>query len=414
MQNVDLAIVGGGPAGLAAAIKAKEAGLERIVLIERGEYLGGLLDQCIHNGFGLSYFEQDLTGPEYAQRFIDKASRLGIECLLNSMVVRLFADRRLVISNGKGISHLAAKAIVLSMGCRERTREALKISGSRPAGVLSAGRAQRYINVYGFIPGKKAVVLGSGDVGMIVARRLALEGVEVSAVVEALPYLGGLIRNKVQCLDDFNIPLLLKHTITEIRGTERLKGVTIAGVDALWNPIPGTQRELECDTLLISAGLIPENELSRMSGILLDPLTGGPSVTNTLETSVSGVFAAGNVLHVNDLVDNVSNEGEKAGLNAANFVMGKSGGKTLNLRLKPANNVRCVVPQAVKTLEDVTLSLRVREPAEKVRITVGGRVLKTLRAVRPGEMVKVLLSSQNLAELSSSCEETNVACESGG
>ena len=326
-QDIDVAIIGGGPAGLAAAIKAKEAGSDKVVIIERGEYLGGLLDQCIHNGFGLFYFNEDLTGPEYGQRLIAKAKDLGVEPLLKTMVVKLSPDRKIAISNENGFTYLSPKAIILAMGCTERTREALGIPGTRPAGIFTAGTAQRYVNVEGYIPGKEVVILGSGDVGMIMARRLTLEGVEVRAVVEVLPYIGGLIRNEVQCVHDFDIPIFLQHTVTEVHGQERVNAVTIAQVDKEWNPIVGTERMMRCDTLLISAGLIPENELSRMAGIELDPITGGPIIDANMETSIPGIFAAGNVIHVNDLVDNVSLEGEVAGSSAANFALGKATSK---------------------------------------------------------------------------------------
>jgi NADPH-dependent 2,4-dienoyl-CoA reductase/sulfur reductase-like enzyme len=412
LKEVDVAVIGAGPAGLAAAIKAKEAGLNKVVIVERGEYLGGLLDQCIHNGFGLFYFGEDLTGPEYAQRFIEKANDIGVESLLKSMVVRMFPDRRLVISNDKGLTHLSAKAIVLAMGCRERSRESLNIPGTRPAGILTAGTAQRYVNIYGYIPGKEVVILGSGDVGMIMARRLTLEGVTVKAVVEVLPYVGGLIRNEVQCLHDFDIPVLLEHTVSEIHGKERVEAVTIAQVDRKWNPIAGTERTMKCDTLLISAGLIPENELSRMAGIELDPVTGGPVVDSAMETSIPGIFAGGNVLHVNDLVDNVSREAEIAGASAANFAMEKVTPKKPKVSLRAGENIRYIMPQTITAGEEVTLSMRVKEPAEKVRLKVGHILTKVLRVVKPSEMVQVAISSQEWQKISGEINELVVDCES--
>ena len=412
MKEVDVAVIGAGPAGLAAAVKAKEAGLDRVVVVERGEYLGGLLDQCIHNGFGLFYFGEDLTGPEYAHRFIEKVNDLRVESLLKSMVIRIYPDRRLAVSNDKELINLSAQAIVLAMGCRERSRESLKISGTRPAGILTAGTAQRYVNVHGYIPGKEVVILGSGDVGMIMARRLTLEGVTVKAVVEVLPYVGGLIRNEVQCLYDFDIPVLLEHTVSAIHGKDRVEAVTIAQVDKRWNPIAGTERTIECDTLLISAGLIPENELSRMAGIDLDLVTGGPVVDNNMETSIPGFFAGGNVLHVNDLVDNVSREAEIAGASAANFAMGKIPTQKPKLRLRAGENIRYIMPQTINLGEEVTLSMRVKEPAEKVRIKVGPILTKGLRVVKPSEMVQITISSQEWQKISFEINELVVDCES--
>jgi NADPH-dependent 2,4-dienoyl-CoA reductase/sulfur reductase-like enzyme len=415
MREVDVAVIGAGPAGLAAAIKAKEQGLDKVVVIERSEYPGGLLDQCVHNGFGLSYFGQDLTGPEYSHRFIEKANDLKVEFLLNCMVVRLFPDRRLVVSSDKGLASLSAKAVVLAMGCRERTREALNISGTRPAGILTAGTAQRYVNLYGYLPGKEVVILGSGDVGMIMARRLMLEGARVNAVVEVLPYIGGLIRNEVQCLHDFDIPVMLEHTVTEIHGKERVEAVTISRVDKSWNPVAGTARTVECDTLLISAGLIPENELSRQAGIELDPVTGGPVVSCSLETSIPGIFAGGNVLHVNDLVDNVTLEAELAGAGASDFATGKLKSRQgAVIHLKAGENVRYIVPQTVFAGDDVTLSLRVREPAGKARINVGEIYSKGFRAVKPSHMVRLSITSREWRKLGGDVNELVVDCAPGG
>jgi NADPH-dependent 2,4-dienoyl-CoA reductase/sulfur reductase-like enzyme len=411
-HEVDVVVIGAGPAGLAAAIKAKETGAERVAIIERAERLGGLLDQCIHNGFGLFYFKEDLTGPEYAYRFIEKANDLGVDALLQSMVLRISPEREVTFSNENGLTTLHPKAIVLAMGCRERNRESLRIPGTRPAGIFTAGTAQRYVNIEGFIPGREVVILGSGDVGMIMARRLALEGVDVKAVVEVLPYVGGLIRNEVQCLHDFDIPLFLEHTVTNIHGPQRVEAVTIAKVDRDWNPIPGTERVIECDTLLISAGLIPENELSRMTGVELDPITGGPRVNEMMETTVHGIFAGGNVVHVHDLVDNVSREAELAGASAAAFAMEKVAPAKRRISLKAGENIRYVVPHDITGEKEVNLYMRVKEPQEMVRLKVGDILSRGLRAVKPSEMVKVELSSKELAKIGENVSELVVNCES--
>jgi thioredoxin reductase len=416
MNEVDVAVIGAGPAGMAAAIKAKEAGAENVVLLERDAQTGGLLHQCIHNGFGLLYFQEDLTGPEYAWRFTEKLMDTGVQTLLETMVIGITKNREIKAVNSKnGLISFQPRSIVLAMGCRERTRGAINISGTRPAGVLTAGTAQRYVNVEGFIPGKKAVILGTGDIGMIMARRLALEGVEIAAVLEILPFVGGLIRNEVQCLHDFAIPVFLKHTVTQIHGEERLEAVTVAQVDADGNPVAGTERIIECDTLLLSVGLIPENELSQMIGIELDPVTGGAVVTETRETSVPGIFAGGNVLHVHDLVDNVTRESELAGECAARFARGDRmpAGK---ITLKPGRNIKYIVPQTISGIGDVTLYLRVREPARNVRFEVGGVIVgKTRLGVKPSSMEKIELQSELLKRLSlDSTAELVVNCLSRG
>lgn len=322
----DIAVIGGGPAGMAAALEAHRQGAKKVLIIERNLELGGILQQCIHHGFGLHFFRAELTGPEYAQRFINLVKETEIQVFLETMVLEITSECKIFAVNSEaGMLEIEAKAIVLAMGCRERTRGALRIPGSRPAGIFSAGTAQRYVNIDGYLPGKKAVILGSGDIGLIMARRFTLEGAKVQAVVEALPHPAGLTRNVVQCLEDFEIPLYLESTVVEIHGKKRLEAVTIAKVDGAWNPISGTEQEISCDTLLLSVGLVPENELSSQAGITLDPVTGGPIVDESLMTNLPGIFACGNVLHVHDLVDNVSTESAKAGEFAAEYARKKEG-----------------------------------------------------------------------------------------
>lgn len=413
-QAIDVAVIGAGPAGLAAAIKAKEAGAEHITIIERAEHPGGLLHQCIHNGFGLTYFNEDMTGPEYARRFIEKVLDLKVNLQLESMVLDLTAGKNITLSSKDGLRTLYAKSVVLAMGCRERTRQQIMIPGTRPAGIFTAGTAQRYVNVEGYIPGKRIVILGSGDVGMIMARRLTLEGAKVEAVVEILPYIGGLIRNEVQCVHDFNIPLFLEHTVTEIHGLKRVQGVTIAKIDKNQEPIEGTEKEIECDTLLTSVGLIPENELSLKAGIELDPITGGPIVNDMMETSIPGIFAGGNVVHVNDLVDNVTFESEVAGACAADYAMEKAPPAKRKISLKAAEGIRYVVPHTIGTEKQVTLSMRVLEPAEKVSIRIGNVLTKSLRAVKPSEMLKVVLTPEDMAKIEEGVSEIEVSCQKRG
>jgi NADPH-dependent 2,4-dienoyl-CoA reductase/sulfur reductase-like enzyme len=415
LKDVDVAVIGSGPAGMAAAIKAKETGAENVVIMERAEQLGGLLHQCIHNGFGLLYFKEDLTGPEYAHRFVEKVMDSGVRPLLQTMVVGISPRRDVTaVSSQQGYIAFRARSIVLAMGCRERTRGALNIPGSRPAGIFTAGTAQRLVNVEGFIPGKKVVILGSGDVGMIMARRLTMEGAKVEAVVEILPYVGGLIRNEVQCLHDFNIPLLLGHTVSQIHGEKRVEAVTVARVDKDKNPIAGTERQIECDTLLLSVGLIPENELSLMAGVELAPITGGPVVDEGRQTSVPGIFAGGNVVHVHDLVDNVSWESELAGQSAAEFIVGGKQAAGRRVNLKPGRNIRYIVPHTVSCEKDVSLYMRVNEPEENVRIKVGSIMTKAVRAVKPGEMLKLELSQAQLNKLKEGTAEIVVDCEKKG
>ena len=411
LQDVDVAVIGGGPAGIAAAIKARETGAQNVVILERAEKMGGLLYQCIHNGFGLFYFNEDLTGPEYAHRFVEKAMDTGVEGLPETMVTDISPERQITaVSKEEGYLTFRPASIVLAMGCREKSRGALGIPGTRPAGIFTAGTAQRFVNVEGFIPGKRIVILGSGDIGMIMARRLTLEGAEVAAVVEMLPYIGGLIRNEVQCLHDFDIPLLLEHTITRIHGEQRIEAVTVARVDDGKRPIAGTERRIECDTLLLSAGLIPENELSLMAGVELDAATGGPTVDETRQTSISGIFAGGNVVHVHDLVDNVSWESELAGESAARSAMGGKGAQG-KIKLKAGRNIRYIVPQTISGQNKVTLYMRVNDMEEGVRLKIGNIMSKGLRVVKPSEMLKVELAPEQLEKLKEGTSEIIVDCE---
>ncbi len=403
-SHVDLAIIGGGPAGLAAAVSAKEQGVDDILVIERDHRLGGILQQCIHSGFGLHQFGEELTGPEYAARYIERLKEMGIAYCCDTMVTDITVDHHLTcVSHEGGLQEIEAGAIILAMGCRERNRGALAIPGTRPAGVYTAGTAQRFVNKMGYLPGKKAVILGSGDIGLIMARRLTLEGAEVKAVLELRPFSGGLKRNIVQCLDDFKIPLLLSHTVTEIHGEDRLTAVTIAEVDSHFVPIEGTKREIECDTLLLSVGLIPENELAKAAQVELDPLTGGAKVDENRETSVSGIFSCGNVLHVHDLVDYVSDEAEIAGRAAARYLRGR-----LNVRAAlptvAGKGVGYIIPQCV-TGNDGDLRLYFRSdavfPGAVIRVKSNGKELikKNKRIVTPGEMETVTLKKENLSSL---------------
>ena len=400
--NCDVAIVGGGPAGLAAAVSAKENGAKNVLIIERDNALGGILQQCIHPGFGLTRFKEELTGPEYYSRFIDKAEELGVEYLLNSMVLEVNSeDKKVICANSQyGLTEVSAGAIVLAMGCRERTRANIVIPGTRPSGLYTAGSAQRLINRQNVMVGKKVVILGSGDIGMIMARRMTLEGAKVVMVVELMDFLAGLTRNRVQCLDDFGIPLKLAHTITKIEGNERVTGVRVAPVDANKKPILEKEELVECDTVLFSVGLIPENELSNKAGIAINRITNGPVVNQYMQTSKPSLFACGNVVHVNDLVDNVSKESEQAGKYAALYAMGKLCDDNREVEIKTGNNVRYVCPHKLlvnKENEKVTLFFRVLAPELNVTLRVldGDTVIakkKELR-VNPGEMCNIVIET---------------------
>lgn len=403
-MNCDVAIVGGGPAGLAAAVAAKKEGAEKVLIIERDESLGGILQQCIHPGFGLKLFKEELTGPEYFGRFIDEAMELGVETLMNSMVLEVTENQVICVNSKFGVTYVNAKSIVLAMGCRERTRANIMIPGTRPAGVYTAGAAQRLMNRQNEMVGKKVVILGSGDIGMIMARRMTLEGARVVCVVELMDYLAGLTRNKVQCLDDFDIPLMLSHTITEIRGNDRVESVVVAQVDAATKkPIPGTEQIFECDTLLLSVGLIPENELSRSAGIEISPITNGPVVNQYMQTSIPSVFACGNVVHVNDLVDNVSTESAIAGACAAAYAKG-----TLDaadpITVTAGTNVRYVCPQKVSAKDEkVNFYFRVMAPGKQSVIIArdGEKILFSRKAIKvnPGEIEKVTVDVNGISEL---------------
>jgi thioredoxin reductase len=410
--NLDLAIIGSGPAGLAAAVKAKQLGIEDVVVFERDERPGGILPQCIHNGFGLEKFREELTGPEYANRYIKMAQAHSVDIELDTMVLEIDKNRNLTaVSENGGLRNYHCRSIILAMGCRERPRGAVGIPGTRPAGVFTAGQAQRLVNIEGYLPGENIVVLGSGDVGMIMARRLTLEGARVKAVTEILPYTSGLIRNEVQCLHDFNIPLLLSHTVAEIHGDRRVEGVTIVEVDAEWNPVAGTEKFIECDTLLLSVGLIPENELSKMAGVSLDPRTGGAYVNEFLETSVPGIFSCGNVLHVNDYVDAVSTEGEIAARGAQSRIKGKPAGAKKMIALVGSQNIGQVVPQAISGQQPLTLFIRVERPMERLTLQIGDIFEKKIPYARPSEMIRIRLPKKIFSEMESSTARLKVSCE---
>ena len=410
MEKYSIVIIGGGPAGLAAAVSARDSGIESILILERDKELGGILNQCIHNGFGLHTFNEELTGPEYAARFIEQAAERKIEYRLNTMVIDISPDKVITAMNRTdGLFEIQADAVILAMGCRERPRGALNIPGYRPAGIYSAGTAQRLVNMEGYLPGREVVILGSGDIGLIMARRMTLEGAKVKVVAELMPYSGGLKRNIVQCLDDFGIPLKLSHTVVDIKGKERVEGVTIAEVDAKNRPIPGTEEYYSCDTLLLSVGLIPENELSGNMGVEMSPATSGPVVNESLETNVEGVFACGNVLHVHDLVDYVSEEAASAGRHAAQYVKGleaphsNAAEAETVIRLCPENGVRYTVPSTIRLSQmddSLTVRFRVSNVYKNCYVSMyfdDERISRRKKQiVAPGEMEEVHLTREQL------------------
>ena len=406
-MQADVAVIGSGPAGLVAAIEAYRSGAKNVLLLEREEELGGILKQCIHNGFGLEQFKKDYTGPEYAERLIEDLGKTGVRCFLNTMVTGISADRTVTAVNSEnGVFQIEAKSIVLAMGCRERARGSIGIPGTRPAGVLTAGTAQRLVNIEGYLPGKEVVILGSGDIGLIMARRLTLEGAQVKGVYEIMNYPGGLKRNIVQCLNDFDIPLHLSHTVTEIQGRERVEGVIVSKVDEKMQPIGGSEKFIQCDTLLLSVGLIPENELSKGVGVELSRTTNGPVTSETMETSVPGIFSCGNVSTVFDLVDYVAQTGMSAGRNAARFAIGdwkENGG---SVEVIPGENVRVVFPQRYCFRDDLILYIRPAKPVERP-VTLGVSPvemhIKRLYA-RPNEMIRVKVTREKLVKVTGPIE----------
>ncbi|PKN99476.1 MAG: pyridine nucleotide-disulfide oxidoreductase [Chloroflexi bacterium HGW-Chloroflexi-4] len=412
----DVVVIGSGPGGLAAAIAAKKNGAQDVLIIERDIEPGGILLQCIHNGFGVEVFKQDLPGPSYAQRFINEAFQVGVEFLLDTMVLNITRDHRIAATSKRhGFFTIQAKAVVLAMGCRERTRAQVRLPGTRPSGVFTAGTAQRWVNVEGYMPGKNFVILGSGDIGMIMARRLTFEGAKVERVLEVMPYLSGLTRNYVQCLMDFDIELQLKHTVKNIIGKNRVEAIEAVAVDDRWNYIPGTEEIIPCDTLLLSVGLIPENELSRQAGVLIDPVTAGPFVDDGFQTNIPGIYSAGNVVHVYDLVDWVTEAGLIAGRSAARLVQKGPQLNSKTIPVKAGENVRYVVPHNLNpdhlAEDDIRIQMRVRQPIEApvwVEVRIGGNLLhrKAEPYARPGEMVTIPLKPAHLDEVKAASELT--------
>jgi len=410
-MKADLVVVGGGPAGLAAALKAWDEGAKNIYLLERDMELGGILPQCIHDGFGTVIFKESLTGPEYAQRYIDMLAKTKVNVKLNTMVLDITPKKKVTAVNSQdGIFEIDAEAIILAMGCRERTRFQIMIPGDRPAGILTAGTAQRFVNIEGYLPGKRMVIVGSGDVGLIMARRFTLEGAEVEGVYEIMPHPGGLNRNVVQCLQDYNIPLHLSHTVVNIKGRRRVEGVTVAKVDEQMKPVKETERFVPCDTIILAVGLIPENELSKKSGVQIDVVTGGSIVNEWMETSIPGVFACGNVVHVHDLVDYVTESAEMAGKNAARYIKRELERREEPIKIELGRNIRYVVPQLIseKRLKGkIRFYLRVRKPERNVEVKAlacQNRVFaKKFRIVSPPEMIRLEIPAENLRKAEEYC-----------